>query len=51
MGKHPHDFVNTYDEGEIAFGLDRETDEKSLVAYLQKFTDDALMHFLAKRYL
>ncbi|MFH1674014.1 MAG: cytoplasmic protein [Pseudomonadota bacterium] len=49
MGRHTHDFVNTYDEGKIVFGLDRKTDEKSLIAYLQKFTDDELMQILAKR--
>ena len=49
MSKHSHAFVNTYDEGNIAFGLNRETDEKSLIAYLQKFTDDELMRVLVKR--
>jgi len=37
MSKHTHNFVNNYDEENIVFGLDRETDEKSLIAYLQKF--------------
>jgi TorA maturation chaperone TorD len=36
------DFVNQYN-GLVGFGLDRETDEKSLMIYLQKFSDD---HFL-----
>lgn len=49
MGKHTHDFVNSYDEEKIVFGLDRESDEKSLIAYLQKFTDDALMRLLVTR--
>ncbi|HEC99314.1 MAG TPA: cytoplasmic protein [Proteobacteria bacterium] len=49
MGRHRHEFVNTFDEGQIAFGLSRELDEKSLIAYLQKFTDDELMHLLVKR--
>ena len=49
MGKHRHEFVNNFDEGSIAFGLNRELDEKSLIAYLQKFTDDELMHLLVKR--
>ncbi len=49
MSKHTHNFVNNYDEGKIAFGLDRETDEKSLIAYLQKFTDDEMMQVLVKR--
>ncbi len=47
MGKHRHDFVNRCEE--IVFGLDRETDEKSLIAYFQKFSDDALMELLVKR--
>jgi len=49
MSRHTHNFVNNYDEGKIAFGLDRETDEKSLIAYLQKFTDDEMMQILVKR--
>ena len=31
------------------FGLDRETDEKSLMVYLQKFSDDALLAALVPR--
>lgn len=49
MSKHTHNFVNNYDKENIAFGLDRETDEKSLIAYLQKFTDDEMMRILVKR--
>jgi hypothetical protein len=49
MARHTHDFVNGYDVGMIAFGVDRETDERSLVAYLQKLTDDDLMAVLVKR--
>jgi len=49
MSTHTHDFVNNYDGGKIIFGLDRETDEKSLIAYLQKFTDDEMMRVLVKR--
>ncbi len=49
MSKHTHNFINNYDEGKIAFGLDRETDEKSLIAYLQKFKDDEMMQVLVKR--
>ena len=41
-GNHTHDFVNQY-QGLVGFGLDRETDENSLMVYLQKFSDD---HFL-----
>lgn len=49
MSKHTHNFVNNYDEEKIAFGIDRETDEKSLIAYLQKFTEDEMMQVLVKR--
>ena len=42
MKKHTHDFVETYD-GLVGFGLDRETDEKTIIYYLQKFSDDAFM--------
>ena len=33
----------------VGFGLDRETDEKSLMVYLQKFSDDALLAALIPR--
>lgn len=49
MAKHTHEFVNTYDVGMIAFGVDRETDERSLTAYLQKLTDDDLLAALVPR--
>ena len=45
---HTHEFVNRYD-GLVGFGLDRETDEKSLMVYLQKFSDDALMKTILPR--
>ncbi|MBA3030510.1 MAG: cytoplasmic protein [Desulfobacteraceae bacterium] len=48
MKKHTHDFVNSYD-GFVGFGLDRQTDEDSLVVYLQKFSDDELASTLKKR--
>jgi hypothetical protein len=48
MPRHRHDFVESY-EGMIAFGYSRETDEYSLVAFLQKFSDDDLMRLLSKR--
>ena len=48
MAKHSHAFVETYD-GFVGFGFDRETDEKTLIYYLQKFSDDALMQTLVKR--
>jgi hypothetical protein len=46
--KHRHTFVDTYD-GMVAFGFSRETDEKSLIYYLQKFSDDDLMNLLVPR--
>jgi hypothetical protein len=48
MSKHSHEFVEHYD-GLIGFGLDRETDENTVVCYLQKFSDDGLMALLRKR--
>ncbi len=48
MPKHTHHFVETYD-GLVGFGLDRETDEKTLVYYLQKFSDDRLLERLVPK--
>ena len=48
MGKHSHKFVDDY-EGLVGFGLDRETDEKTLTWYLQKFSDDANMALMRER--
>jgi hypothetical protein len=48
MSIHSHNFVNQY-EGLVGFGLDRETDENTVVYYLQKFSDDLLMKKLIKR--
>lgn len=48
MASHSHQFVETY-QGLIGFGLDRETDENTVVYYLQKFSDDQLMAVLIKR--
>jgi hypothetical protein len=45
---HSHNFVNQY-QGLIGFGLDRETDEKSLMVYLQKFSDDEFLKTLIPR--
>ncbi len=49
MARHSHDFVNGFDTGLIAFGVDRDTDERSLMAYLQKLTDDDLLEVLVGR--
>ncbi len=48
MAIHSHNFVETY-EGLVGFGADRETDENTVVYYLQKFSDDQLMQALIKR--
>jgi hypothetical protein len=48
MAKHSHEFVERY-EGLVGFGLDRETDESTLICYLQKFSDDAVMAAIIKR--
>lgn len=46
---HSHQFVETY-EGPVCFGLNRETDENTLVYFLQKFSDDALINTLKQRF-
>lgn len=48
MAKHSHLFVERFD-GFVGFGLDRPTDENTLIYYLQKFSDDKLMQTLIKR--
>ncbi len=48
MAIHSHDFVETYD-GLVGFGADRRTDERTVVYYLQKFSDDTLMGHLVGR--
>lgn len=48
MKLHTHNFVETYD-GLVGFGADRETDENTVVYFLQKFSDDRLMKTLIKR--
>lgn len=48
MRRHQHEFVETYD-GMMAFGYSREEDERSLIVFLQKFSDDDLMELLSSR--
>ena len=48
MTIHSHNFVETY-EGLVGFGADRETDENTVVYYLQKFSDDRFMKTIIKR--
>ena len=48
MNDHSHFFVENY-KGLVGFGFDRETDENTVVYYLQKFADDELMKTLIKK--
>jgi len=48
MNDHSHFFVENY-KGFVGFGFDRETDENTVVYYLQKFSDDELMKTLIKK--
>ncbi len=48
MPVHTHRFVEEYDDM-VAFGFSREVDEKSLMYYLQKFSDDELVKVLVPR--
>ena len=48
MPRHRHAFVEDYD-GMVGFGLDRETDELTVLYYLQKISDDTLGRVLVRR--
>ena len=48
MANHSHTFVETHADL-IGFGLNRQTDENTIIYYLQKFSDDALMAQIIKR--
>jgi hypothetical protein len=48
MAIHSHNFAETY-QGLVGFGADRQTDENTIIYYLQKFSDDRLMQILIKR--
>ena len=48
MPLHTHNFVETY-EGLVGYGLDRETNENTVICYLQKFSDDRFMATMTKR--
>jgi hypothetical protein len=48
MPKHSHNFVETY-RGLVGYGADRETDENTIIYYLQKFSDDRFMALITKR--
>ncbi len=48
MPKHTHNFVEEY-KGLVGFGLNRETDEKTVIYYLQKFSDDKMINGIIGR--
>jgi hypothetical protein len=48
MKKDTHNFVQEY-KGLGAFGLDRKTDEETLMFYLQKFSEDSFLTTLLPR--
>jgi hypothetical protein len=48
MKIHTHNFVETY-QGLVGYGADRETDENTIIYYLQKFSDDQFMKLMTKR--
>ena len=45
---HTHNFVENY-RGLVGYGADRQTDENTIICYLQKFSDDKLMATITKR--
>jgi hypothetical protein len=45
---HTHNFVEHY-QGLVGYGADRETDENTIIYYLQKFSDDQFIKMMAKR--
>ena len=48
MPLHTHNFVETY-EGLVGYGFDRETDENTVICYLQKFSDDEFIAMMTSR--
>ncbi|MFP4158795.1 MAG: cytoplasmic protein [Desulfosalsimonas sp.] len=48
MKKYSHKFVETH-EGFLGFGWERETDEQTLICYLQMLSDDELVKTLTAR--
>jgi hypothetical protein len=48
VARHQHTFVDRYD-GMVGFGFSREVDEKSLMFYLQKISEDDLVKVLVPR--
>ena len=48
MKKDTHQFVHEY-QGLGAFGMDRKTDEETIMFYLQKFSEDSFLKTLVPR--
>ncbi|MCP3900025.1 MAG: cytoplasmic protein [Desulfobacteraceae bacterium] len=48
MKKDTHNFIQEYD-GLGAFGLNRETDEETIMFYLQKFSEDSFLKALVPK--
>ena len=48
MSRHTHYFVDSYD-GLVGYGYDRESNENTLVYYLQKFSDDEHVKLIIDR--
>ena len=48
MPDHTHQFVEEYN-GFVGFGMDRSSDENTVIYYLQKFSDDAMMKHVIKK--
>ena len=48
MTTHTHNHVETY-KGLVGLGFNRETDENTIIYYLQKFSDDTLLKELITR--
>ena len=46
--QHAYNFVENY-QGLVGYGADRETDEKTVIYYLQKFSDDKFIATITKR--
>ena len=48
MKKYSHNFIEAFD-GFPGFGWDRETDQNTVICYLQMFSDDQLMKHLVPK--
>lgn len=48
MQKDTHQFIKEY-KGIAAFGMDRASDEETIMFYLQKFSEDSFMRALLPR--